>query len=55
MLKYQSSEPQTYVHIPMNLMIKMINLIDVIPYMTVMTDISELDTRHATGIPLAIE
>ena len=28
------------IHILMNLTIKMINLIDVIPYMTVMTDIS---------------
>ena len=36
-------------------MIKMINLIDIIPYMTVNTDISALDTLNATGIPLAIE
>ena len=34
----------TNIHILMNLMIKMINLIGVIPYMTVMTDISALDT-----------
>ena len=33
----------------------MINLIGVIPYMTVMTDISALDTFNVTGIPLAIE
>ena len=44
----------------MNLMIKMINLIDVIPYMTVMTDISLLDIHYLTlvnaiGIPLGIE
>ena len=30
----------------MKVMIKLINLIDVIPYMTVMTDIALLDTRQ---------
>ena len=30
----------------MNLMIKMIDLIDVIPYMTLMTDISAFDNRQ---------
>ena len=40
------------IHILMNLMIKMINLIDVILYMTVMTD---LILVNANGIPLAIE
>ena len=30
-------------HIPMNLMIKMINLIDVASYKTVMIDISAID------------
>ena len=34
------------IYIFMNLIIKMINLIDAIPYMTVMTDISVLDTRQ---------
>ena len=38
----------------MNLKIKMINLIGVIPYMTVMTDISALDTVTVTGIPKVI-
>ena len=39
----------------MNLIIKMINLIDVRPYMTLMTDISDVTIVNATGIPLAIE
>ena len=34
------------IRILMNLMIKMMNLIDVIPYMTTMTDISTLDNRQ---------
>ena len=34
------------IHILMNLMIKKINLMDVILYMTVMTDISVLDSRQ---------
>ena len=39
----------------MNFMIKMIALIDVIPYMTLMTDISAFAIVNVTGIPLAIE
>ena len=41
----------------MKLMVKIINLnlIDVILYITVMTDISAVDSCKSTGIPLAIE
>ena len=40
----------------MKFMIKMIDIIDVIPYMAVMTGISAFKTRvNVTGIPLAIE
>ena len=44
-------------HIIMNLMIKRINPIDVIPYMTMMTDISALDNHqcHLNYTALAIE
>ena len=39
----------------MKFMIKMVDLIDVIPYMTVTTDILAFDIVNVTRIPLAIE